>query len=154
MFVSGCREWRYDTLTTTRWPTPLPSLSTAKIPSSSPAEMWKLIRELPLSGSSASVALTLSTVCPTGVSSARGGLSYCGQTQRHEEHQPTSTRYQRREVVPILTSFFSNRGISLLTSMTLTTTLHSVLKTVIQKVLRVKTDSIHRCAASYGSCAT
>lgn len=47
---------------------------------------------------------------------------------------------KRQEVVHTLTSFFSNRGISLLTSMILTTTLHSVLNTVTQKVL-VKTHS-------------
>lgn len=43
--------------------------------------MWNSIRELPLSGSSASVALMVSTVCPTGVSSDRLYVPYCKQIQ-------------------------------------------------------------------------
>lgn len=72
----------------TRWPTPLPSVWTAKTPSSLPAEMWNSIRELPLSGSSASVALMVSTVCSTGVSSARVWLPYCTQTHSDTWRQP------------------------------------------------------------------
>lgn len=61
--------------------------------------MWNSMRELPLSGSSASVAVMVSTVCPTGVSSARVWLPYCTQTNtdretwrsnQHEKQQASS----------------------------------------------------------------
>lgn len=67
----------------TTWPTPVPSVSTVKASPLLPALMWNSIRELPLSGSSASVALMVTTVCPIGVSSVRVRLSYCTQMHSH-----------------------------------------------------------------------
>ncbi len=66
------------------------------------------------------------------------------QIEKHEEKQQNSERDKSLVVHP-LTSFCSNRGFSLLTSMTLMMTLHSVWKSVRQKTkeLRVKTwDSL------------